>query len=403
MKNKSMFNVSGIFIIVWGTCGYLSSLSLYGLNKLSFTTTYLIIVALFGFTLIGLIFPGFNKGIISFESLKTNFNEGDVVLLSNNKLIIILNVAAYVFSFPYLIKAITIIQSQGFEALRSYAFVGSTQFASTTVLTVFQNVISPLFIATMIVTAIDVSLNRKAIRGLILTTISVALYTVLFGGRYMLFQTILVFSMAYYINSSTNIVTVLKRNKKAILIIVLALGGMLFVTSRRPSGNLVRSIYIYFCGSYGFLDSLIKDTSFSTMHLGGIASIGCIYDFIINVMTFLFGLSPYHGANYQITQITGPSRIIGDGIRYNSLGTMYTAFIPDFGITFSVIGVLVFALVLCYIQLYFSKRLSYFSFSVFLYGLYSVVNSVLSYSFLSFSVIFLVSFLALFTKRFKFK
>jgi oligosaccharide repeat unit polymerase len=403
LKNKTFFNISGIFVLFWGLCATFASFSLYGMYEISYTTTLLIVAAMYIFTVVGLAFPPFNKRNISLNNLKDSEKGERTVVLSNGKLITSLNLAAYVFSVPYLIKAINIIRNQGFEFLRTYAFVGSTQFASTRALTIFQYIVSPLFIATMIVTAIDISLKKRAVRGIIMTFIGTALYTVLFGGRYMMFQAVLIFLMAYYINSKGSISSFIRNNKKIVIIVAAAIIGMIVITSLRPSGGLIRSIYIYFCGSFKYLDTLLEDDSFVSMRLGGIATFGFIYDFILTIMVMFFGVSPYHGANYQITQITGSSRRIGDGLRYNSLGTMYTAFIADFGIWMSIIGVLIFAILVCWMQKKFERTPTYYDFACYLFALYTIINAVLSYSFLKFSIVVLFVFLALFTGKIRLK
>ena len=403
IKNKTIFNITGVFVLFWGVCSIFASFSLYGMYELSYIVTFLIIMAMFSFTIVGLVFPAFDKRSLCLDDLKQPDERGKPVILSNGFLIFVLNIVVYVFSIPYLIKSISIIGNQGFEILRTYAFVGSSQFASTTVLTIFQYIVNPLFIATMIVTAIDISLKKRAIRGLIMTIIGTALYTVLFGGRYMLFQTILVFLMAYYINSTSRISIFLKRNKKIIAIVGTAILGMIVITSLRPSGGLLRSIYVYFCGSFKYLDVLLEDQSFISMHLGGIATIGFIYDFILTVLVLFLNISPHYGASYQITQVTGSSRLIGTGLRYNSLGTMYTSFVADFGIWGSIFGVIVFAIMVCWIQKRFMRRPSYYSFALYLFGLYAVINAVLSYSFLKFSIAFLIVFLVIFTKKIQFR
>lgn len=400
-KNKSIFNLVGIFLMFWGGFGFLSSLSLYGLNEISYTTTFLIVGAMYAFTIVGLAFPSVNKVNIDWEKLKEDYSNKEA--LSSHKLITFLNLAAYAFSIPYLIKAVGVIQNYGFEVLRTYAFVGSEQFASTKVLTLFQYVISPLFVATMIVTAMDISMKRKATRGIIMTVVGTSLYTVLFGGRYLLFQTLIVFISAFYLNYTGTIRSFLKRNKKLLVFVLILVVGMAIITSLRPSGGMIRSIYLYFSGPFAYLDVLLRDTAFTKMGLNGIATFGFIHDFILYILVFLVGVSPYYGASYQITQVTGKARVIGDGITFNSLGTMYTAFIPDFGIYFSLIGVFIFAIILCVVEKRFSKKPSLFRYSVYLYAIYVVVNAVLSYSLLKFSSLILILYLALFTGAVKIK
>lgn len=394
-KNRTLFNVSGIFTLFWGICAFFSSLGLYGLDSLSYTLIFLIVAAMFVFNIVGFFSVRFNKSRLQFDV--------DDRILSNNKLLVLINIIAQIYSIPYLIKAIGIIRLSGLEGLRLYAFVGSSQFASTTTLTIFQSIIQPVFIATMILTAIDISLRRKAIIGIVQTIIGVAFYTVLFGGRYMVFQLLVVFLMAFYTTSEFSLLKFLSKNKKLVLFGAAVFMTLVLITSMRPSGSFIQSLYIYFCGSFKFLDVQINNGALPELHLYGAATFGLIYDFFVTLFAVIFKTSPYIGASYQITQITSAQQTIGDGIRYNALGTMYTSFIADFGVYGSIIGVIIFAIILHKLQTNFTKKQEPFRFALFLYGIYMVFNTAFSYSLLNMGTLIVILFLYAFTRNIKLK
>jgi hypothetical protein len=89
--------------------------------------------------------------------------------------------------FSFLPKILSIISDYGFANLRSFAFDSSLGLASTIELLIFQNIVAPVFLSTIIIslTMLPFKKNRSLI---FLALIDVSLYTLFFAGRYFIIQ-----------------------------------------------------------------------------------------------------------------------------------------------------------------------------------------------------------------------
>lgn len=371
---KSMFNAAGIFIIMWTICLGLACLGLYGMNKPSIIVVCLGCMSMIVFALV---FCS-NIKIIKISNKRNKINKFHNQL-ANSKLIIIFHLFAYLFSFPYLLKAIQIVKTQGMYQLRNIAFVGS-EYASTFELTIFQTIIAPLFVVTMLLTAVDISHKYYGKKSILLSLIDTILYTLLFGGRYMFFQLLIFFLFAIYDSFKGKCFTFIKRNIKALSFALCIVSTILFLTNSRTSRSILSSLYIYFCGSFSYLSYLIENKIGTDLFLLGRTQFGFIYNFLYMGASFFFKID-YMGSNHLITQRTQYMVSIGEDINFNSLGTILHDFIADYGIYGSILGIFIFAYICKYFDFAKRKYESAVYNVINIYLLYSVVNSVLGYTF----------------------
>lgn len=371
---KSFYNASGIFSIMWTICLGLSTLGLYGLNTPSPTVVFLGCATMLIFTFSNLL----RTKLITVGEKPTVY-DGEYVPLTKSFLLYVLNLIAYVFSIPYLIKAVNIIKTAGMYGLRNVAFA-SSEYASTSVLIIFQTIIGPLFVVTMLLTAIDLSRKFVVRKAIIITIFDVALYTILFGGRYMFFQLLVFFVFAMYDGYGGKLKVFLKKHKKIVLFSLLIVLVMVFITQSRTTRGFFESIYVYFCGSYSYLSYLVDNKIGTDLFLLGRTQFGFIYNFLFLVVSFLTNID-YRGSNHIVTQLTQYTVKIGDGISYNSLGTMLHDFMADYGVYGSLFGVFLFGYACKYVEDSKKRTERSFYYALNIYFLYSTVNSVLGYTF----------------------
>ena len=376
---------------MWTICLGLSSFGLFGMNKPSLTVVMLGCCSMIIFTFSNLL----NVKIITLSKRQKNYYS-EYVPLTKCNLLYILNFFAYVLSLPYLIKAIDIIKNFGMYGIRNVAF-SSSEYASTSVLIIFQTFVGPLFVVTMLLSVIDLSRNFVVKKAVLISIIDVVLYTLLFGGRYMFFQLLIFFVFSMYDKFGGRLISFIKRNKKNVLFSLFLVLVLFYITQSRTSRGFFESVYVYFCGSFSYLSYLIDNKIGTDLFLFGRAQFGFVYNFIFMAVSFLFNID-YMGSNHIITQLTQYTVRIGDGITYNSLGTMLHDFIADYGVYGSLFGVFIFGYACKYVEAAKKETGRSFYYALNIYLLYSVVNSVLSYSFRGPGALMILVYLYIFCK-----
>ena len=380
---KPIFSVSGLFVSVWTICLSLATLGLYGMNKPSFLVIVLSCISMALFALFAVSKITITNIVVgnSRASLGISNLIGKEPLMKN-KLIYLFHAAAYVFSIPYLKNSIYILVTKGIYYVREGAFNGSGGIASTAVLMIFQYVISSLFLTTIILTAIDLSNKNGSFSSIFLSLLDVVLYTLLFAGRFMMLEAILLIIIAAIdADENKNILGFIQKHKKLVILVLGLFIGLVFITLSRSSNNFIKSAYVYFCGSFSYLSYLIKHEIGTNLFLLGRTLLGFIYNTVYTVIT-------------QLTQYMVP---IGENITYNSMGTMLHDFIADFGVYGCIIDIAIFSYICNYIERVASVKKTDFTKALYYYTIISVVFSVLSYQFRGPGAFFTIFFLFIFT------
>ena len=395
---KPIFSVSGLFVSVWTICLSLATLGLYGMNKPSFLVIVLSCISMALFALFAVSKITITNIVVgnSRASLGISNLIGKEPLMKN-KLIYLFHAAAYVFSIPYLKNSIYILVTKGIYYVREGAFNGSGGIASTAVLMIFQYVISSLFLTTIILTAIDLSNKNGSFSSIFLSLLDVVLYTLLFAGRFMMLEAILLIIIAAIdADENKNILGFIQKHKKLVILVLGLFIGLVFITLSRSSNNFIKSAYVYFCGSFSYLSYLIKHEIGTNLFLLGRTLLGFIYNTVYTVLTVFFGIE-YQGSNHIITQLTQYMVPIGENITYNSMGTMLHDFIADFGVYGCIIDIAIFSYICNYIERVASVKKTDFTEALYYYTIISVVFSVLSYQFRGPGAFFTIFFLFIFT------
>lgn len=392
---KRIFSVAGIFCLTWGVFLGLSCFGFYGIDIPSWTVVMLGCMSINIFTFCSIIrlqkirFIKYKN--ISFKQCN-NMNK-----IQSHKGMIVFHIIAYAFSLPYLGKVLRILQTGNLYMIRNNGFEGNSEFASTSILTIFQNVIAPLFIATLIIALIDAATKMLKSSTMVFAVLDVLLYTLLFMGRYMMFQALILAIFIFYdFNRLKGIFQFMVKNKKILLFCIILIGFLVYISISRTKMQFLESLYIYFCGSFSFLSNLISNNVGTNLYLMGKTQFGFLYNLCCMVGTYLFGF-PYKGSNNIITQLTSVPISIGGGYSYNALGTFLHDFIADYGVWGSLFGVFIFSIMCHYIEINKKYYNDYFHRSVYYYILFVIVNTVLGYSLRSPSFVFFVVFCWIFS------
>lgn len=397
---SNLFIPAGIFVLMWTICLGLSTLGLYGMNPPSNTVVCLSCCAMIIMSFTSTIkLREITVGGISFVKKIENNNETVKIVdsLSDNKLLIALNFAAYIFSFPYLRKSLVLMMTSGMYAVRVTTGVGS-EYASTSTLILFQTIIGPLFVVTMLLVAIDISRKKYKLFPIIIAVLDVVFYTLLFAGRYMIFQLLVFIVFAMYENNARSVLDFILKHKKIVMFALVLISFMCLISSLRSARGVISSIYVYFCGSFSYLSYLLDNDIGTNIFLLGRTQFGFIYNFIFLAATFLLGIK-YNGSNHIVTQLTQYMVSIGDGVNYNSLATVLHDFIADYGVYGSIFGLLIMGLGCNYVERMKIKYQSAYYEALYLYLMYSMVNSVLGYTFRGPGGFMIVLFIYLFCRN----
>ncbi len=393
LLSKKKFSISWFFVFVWTVCLSLSCLGLYGINKPSDTVVFLACSSMLIFTFVAL-----GKCPILRMGEKSSNRNNNVNKSPTNKLLLyVLNVAAYVFSFPYLKKSLSILRTKGIYFVRNAAFDGNGGIGSTAVLMIFQYVVSSLFLATLIVTVMDVFEKKVKPLAVLFSILNVLLYTVLFAGRFILLNSIvIVLFVAIDTDRIRSIIKLISKHKKILVFCLVVVAGLCFMTLLRTSStNIVKSVYVYFTGSFSYLSYLIEKGVCTDLFLLGRAFLGFIYNSICTALTVFLGV-PYNGSDSIITQLTQFMVPIGGGNSFNALGSMLHDFIADFGVFGCLFDVFLFAIICNNVERIRLHENTFFSRAVYYYMVMVVVYSVFSYQLRSPSALFCFVFLYIF-------
>lgn len=384
LRTKRLFSPATIFTFMWTVFPVISSLGLYGMTKPTLNIHVMAIATLLTFNIVYFVFlKKTNVAITKTISGKINYN-----------FIVLINVISLIYLTTFIPSAIKIINENGFSYLRDSAFESSFGLGSTYELIIISWIIQANIIATVIYGVIDSIIMKKHFL-LVLGITGVVIYTVLFGGRYMLVR-LMFYYIATFIIATRYFNKEKLKFKKRIIVVPFILVFIVSVLRSSDTFNLVRAIILYYSGPFVYLSDLVATAEFTGNYLYGTATIGFMYNIIIAPFSLFFGIE-YAGSNQIITQITSQVRYIGTGLPFNAMSTMIYPFIFDFG----VYGFLISVIFLSFITIGFDNRirrnLKPLNFALYLFLLFTLFDSVMSYQLLFPTAGFTIMFIFLFS------
>ncbi|TDL61520.1 oligosaccharide repeat unit polymerase [Rhodococcus qingshengii] len=374
IKYRTVIKSNILFTLIWCTCAGISSIGFYGLYKPSAIIHFYSLTAIITFNIIFFIHNRNKENPINTRNIKGK---------ARLNIIYILNFISWLYLSEFLIKALDIINSIGLKGLRGYAYDSSKGFATTFELLIIQWIIEPIFIATILIAVVYIVLGKKAPLLKIISIISVTIYTLTFGGRYLIVRVLMYYIFTLLITKSTQL-KVLGKKKVNKLFIGAIILTIIILTNQRSWGesSFIESTLVYYVGSFTFLDVLLKATSnMSPMPLFGGGIFGFVYNLIVTPLIMILDL-PYINSNYIITQVTSIPRMISPTQSYLAMTTMLYPFLRDFGYLGIIIGTSFLAWIISSAEIRLKRTNKLFLLCFYVYLCFVLFDSVMSYQLL---------------------
>ena len=413
--NRILFGLrimpTDIFSFIWCIFAGTASIGTYGNYKTDFSTNLMVLVTIIVFNVaFTLIYSFRNKDIKGdyTDALEKGSGTGFFESINiNGTLILLVNFVCWIFTFPILKKSITIIFTEGFEALRRYAFdFEDSALASTNAELILVWVVQPVFVATMTVAAVSAIFKlKKRFLYLGLAILDVIIYTMLFAGRGTIVKLISIFILTLVAASGKKIFRVLIKNKWIVLFMVIGFVLIVAITAERSflGYSIMQNLYSYMAGPFIYLQRVLEEFPLSsTEMLWGTATFGCFFSVIGAVGKILFKMD-FNAPEYTLPLVTANYLDIGENSYMNSMTTMIYPFLRDFGYAGLFLGPLIYAVFVALMMRNFEKRRSVRSLCLLIYVLHTLVFSVQNLVFIKMESLSIIVFIIIFTTGIKIK
>lgn len=366
---------NNIFTVLWCLCGVLSIFNNLGLIKPSIKVHIYIFISIFVFNFIYLISSKNKKNIY-----KRRDNIKSITSNINYELIKVLNIIALILISKHLISSLIVIINSGFDlkSVRDEVFVGLTNSNNFILIFLTRTIPSAIFNVTVLIATIDICFKEKKL--LFWAIIDIIIYTLTFGGRFLILNGMLYYvAMNIIIGNKINI----KINKKYIIIIVTILLG---ITLSRGQGedSLVNAIIFYFVGSFSFFELTLRNPiqfGLAEPLKYGYLTLGFIFEPIVLFLKLVFGIN-IDVPSYYFNQYIQKFYNIGENsyILYNNNVTMHYTFLRDFGEFGIIVGTVLIVTIICILEKKYIKYNSIRSILMLTYMYTVIINSTIMYT-----------------------
>lgn len=334
---KKVMNYVNIFLLLWCSVSILSSFGFYELYTPTLLTYIYVFIIMLAFELFSLIFY-ITKSQPCIKD-KSNIN-------IDWKKIDIISLICTVILVPFVLKGVNIILTFGFHSLRELGFTDSLY--TTLEKLILINIIQPLILSIGIISMIEFIYKRKLRLSLLISIVNCLFYILVFAGRWILLEFILVAGIILYDRYRGNIIKLIRENKLIFIMIVFLIIIMANITNQRSvkgGEGLIYNIYIYFVGGIHLLGRYVADPQIyqlTSEHMlyGQEFFSGILTPFII--ILNLFGMNLKSGIEI-INEVTQQFIFVSPKSLMNNNCTMIYAFLRDFGILGLVIGPMILA------------------------------------------------------------
>jgi len=370
----SVLSINIIYSLLWIIIMFLSINNALGLLAPRKEIYWLIFASIIVFNIIYLLLH---------RKKKNSSKEDNNYYFVNERKLWILNFVSYVLVFPFIIKALGMIISNGFDLLliRNTIYVGITESDNAFVSIFCRTIPTAIFIFTELVSSyyLICKKNKKVI---LLGLVDVLVGTLIFGGRNFLLNYIL-FYVFHYLNTDKG--NKIKIKKRYILLVIVLL--FLVTKNRDVSGiSFVQTIILYFAGSLSFLEYMLCYPSMYGLNSNyyGLLTFGFITEPLILLTKFL-------GFNYQVPSYyfnIHAQKFVDIGITkrylYNNNSTFFYPFMLDFGMSYAIVGVILYVIIISVVDRMKNKGNLKF-YMIFIYLCSTVLNSSISYKLIGLS------------------
>jgi len=403
-KARTYMNYGSFFCIIWSI---VIAFSNSGLFEFVLPSSIVNVSMLIGLLVFG--------SLYFFFSSRRLVNESDVVYNSTVRinLIIIANVIVFFFMMPVFIKAIGVINSNGYMYLRSIAGIGSEELGVTSLKDVIlQCICYPSTVATLLVGVRKIFLREKgSVIITVLAAVNLTIYCFAHAARNgFIFAIIIVVLTA--IDNKIRSGKQAKQNKKRmgvfqklliVLLVVAAVYIVLYISGKRASGSnsLVENIYLYFFAGPSFLTRLLErypQFLNGDELLYGAATFGFIFN-LFSIPLNIIGFSLPNSDYIINSQLTSGSLNISNNVRVNAMSTVYFPWLVDWGYFGIILGPVFLAIATIYIEKkrWVQRNIRWDCIGVFWY--YLLYRTIFKYDGISISFFFILFFIFWFTSK----
>lgn len=396
---KSTLNPIFIWGTLWSLVGILSNAAFYDYYKPSDFVNTTIIVGILVYTFFCFFYGATKRSIvarqINIENFKINF-EYNVFL--------IINIISILLQIPFFLKAIRIYISHGFNMayLRGILTDASEGVVSGGIISILldsgvKNVftLSAIYAAILLVSKKEYPHKKKIIGIAIFEMILISLTN---AARVFLVNFIIYIVIAVLFFHGTKIISVVRNNKKMIIIVVSLLGfGLILQNSRASDMSILKTIYIYYCSGPGYLTQLLSDGN-SVIQVNSDYYMGTVtLGFLSNIYYYLkIALTGINDSTVKLiaSVITIKQYRLGPTTYINAMCTCFYPFLVDWGNAGIVIGPIIAGFLTCRSYKEMKKYMDIRGMASCMFVFWVMYNTVFKWSFIyiDFTVILLINY-----------
>lgn len=369
-------NFLNIFLGLYYIVIILSSLQLFDFNTPSPITYYYLGLALFFIELFSVLFL----------SIKLDIKPVINVKHVNISKLVIISLVILVLMIPSTIEGINILKTYGFTGIRSAAF--STEVYSSYTKIFLTYFLFPLNKVVFIYSLIEVVSKKNTHISLIISIINMIQCVLIFGGRSVLLDTILLIVIILYIKNGESFWNIIKNHLKFVLLICLILLFITNITSERnisKSGGFLINLYTYYVGSIHLLDYFIVHPEISLLDgnhlLYGASMFSPFFDIFKILGKAIFNNLDYKTGIEIINERVQLFFNVGGNIKMNNNITFLYICLRDFDVLGLIIGPAYISAWYSFVYKFYIKRSSVLS-----DALYYYLCSILPYFIFNFQI-----------------
>ncbi|WHY61509.1 O-antigen polymerase [Cytobacillus firmus] len=393
---KNFLNFVNVFLLMWCVASVLSWFGFYGMYVPPMEAYLYIFILLFMFELSCLLFLRINT---------ITHTEKQIFSLNWRK-INIFSIICTIIITPFAIKGIALVLAEGFYRLRLTGFTEMLYSNQEKLLLI--NIIQPLVLAISILSLIELIKNKKVRVSLIISVFNCLLYILVFGGRWLLLEFLLLAGIILIDIYGANIIKLVKNNRLLIVVIASIFLTIALITNQRSVGGgegLLYNVYVYFVGSLHLFGVYISNPlvySLGTEHL--------LFgrEFFAGILEPIYLIANFSGLDWKsgiesINEVTQQFVAVSPATYMNNNVTMIYAFLRDFGF----LGIIICPVIIgaVYTHLYKAKKQSPNDYreSIYYYGLSIMPFLLFEWMPARMSIIMVPIFLFLLTRKSFFK
>ncbi|SMQ85072.1 oligosaccharide repeat unit polymerase [Bacillus sp. OV166] len=338
-------NYLNLFLGLWCTVSVLSMFGFYGLYIPPLKTYVYILIVLTLFEVSSIIFFRLKQGI--------RVEQANIIL--RWKRLNSISMICLIILVPFAIKGFGVVITEGFYRLRISGF--SEILYNTNEKLLLMNIVQPMVLAISLLSLIELIENKKIRLSLIISVFNCILYILIFGGRWVLLEFMLLAGIVLYDKFGGNFIRLIKNNKLITIVIAIIAIIILVITQQRSVAGgkgFLYNIYIYFVGSihlFGVYMNNPKQYLITSDHLlYGKEFFGGFLEPIFLFLKFM-GMNIHSGIE-TINIISQQFVNVSPDAIMNNNSTMIYAFLRDFGI----LGLFICPFVLAIFYMHVYKR-----------------------------------------------